>query len=132
MNQHAIEDMDVGEKRDESILCRLTEEELIDRGNQLAVAIDGQKAVETKKKQLMEQIKTETEVANHKVWMLKQVVLDKAESRTIEVEAIADHLSSRVNIIRTDTGEVVGSREMRSEERQQPLFRTKKKDIPQA
>jgi hypothetical protein len=110
----------MGSKK-EDLACKLTQEELLDRGQQLARVNSEIDQHETHSKQVKDDLKaTESRLdAERAKWA--GVVRARAEYRPVEVDMIADFKEGVVREIRTDTGEEVRARALTDAERQGKL-----------
>lgn len=102
--------------------CRLTDEELTERGQELAHARkaseDFSAEAATKRKELKER---ETEL-DGEVSRLARVVRDRSEQRPVLVEVRMTKKAGMVDEIRTDTGEVIHNRKMADNEAQTEML----------
>jgi hypothetical protein len=101
--------------------CKLTEPELLDRGQSLA-HIEGEMRAHTKHADAVKkELKSKEASIEAELARLGNIVRDKSEPRetTVQVEQVGPR---EVEEIRADTGEVVTARLLREEERQEELF----------
>lgn len=96
----------------------LTATELLDRGDQLARAHQAVRIEQAEQKAKKEDLKQRLEDLEGEVGKLARIVRDKSEPRDVECARVFDFDKSTVEIVRTDTGEVVSSRTMTDQERQ--------------
>lgn len=101
--------------------CKLTQDELLERGATLAQAcIDvttekgHQKIEKERMKERLEDLEAERE-------RLSTIVTDQAEERTVKIEVRMDYFRLTVEEYRTDTGEMISGRAMTEGERQMAL-----------
>lgn len=101
--------------------CRLTDPELIERGQRLAETLENIKAEDSRQEMLKREMKSQAAALEAKRDALVLVVARREELRRIEFEdVIAWHLNV-VRRVRKDTGEIVTERFITKEERQQRL-----------
>jgi len=122
--------MEQAEVRTMPLPVKLTPAEVALRAQEMASAESKLGECETRLEQFVEaskgtkkQIETEIDDARGEVRRLARVVRDRAEIRAVPVMEDPDYEGGAVNTYRTDTNEVVATRGMTHEERQQSLFR---------
>lgn len=109
-------------KRESRLLsCRLTNEELIARGQSLAEAIENISTEEAQQESLKREMKARLAGLEAQRSHLASVVSRRAEMREVSVEVALFEDAGVVHTIRMDTGEVVHSRPMTDDERQRSL-----------
>lgn len=101
-----------------SLPVRLTHEELLDRAQRQAWALQTLAKVEASQKSAKERMKEELAEAEGAVSELARVLREEAEDRPVDVAKVHDDPAHQVLYIRTDTGEVIESREQYDSERQ--------------
>lgn len=104
-----------------SLPCRLTEEELLKKGGELAATVQD---IETEERRQMDQKATMkarmTEIEARRT-QLAIAVSRREEDRDVQVDIFHDYQRGVVEDVRRDTGEVVFRRVMSEDERQQEL-----------
>ena len=98
--------------------CVLTDDELLARGDALArqhAAIKDEEAAQAGEKKRMKEALDELTGEQAR---LARIVRDKAEPRDVECRIVHDYATQAVQVVRTDTGEVIESRAMTDRERQ--------------
>ena len=101
---------------------RLTDFELRDRAKELGEKLSEKTRLEAEKKFPADHFKSAIEKAEARIADLGVVVTEGVEYRAIPVTTNKNFDRSLVETIRTDTAEVVDSRPMTADERQQGLF----------
>ncbi len=127
-----VETMD--ELKQESLPVRLTEEEIIARGAEMA---DAEAKLDAAERGLDEQIESaragrkiaEERIAEarREVRRLGKIVREGREDRLVDVTEQLDVAASAVHTVRLDTGEIVRTRSMNEADRQRSMFRPTKK-----
>ena len=108
----------------------LTEDEMRERGEALAESVETTAALTEEKKandaEINGKIKTSKEITRK----LSRIIASKTEDREVECEITKDFERGVVTLHRCDTGEVVETRPMTPDERQEQMFRDKKERAP--
>ncbi len=107
-----------------SLPVKLTELEIISKCRDLASVIQEIADEEVNQKALKDDMKAKLSRLDDRKLMLSHVVTKGEEYRPIDVQIIVDE-HDHVNEVRTDTGEVVTSRQAKDSERQLALIRFK-------
>lgn len=100
---------------------KLHEDELRDRGDKLAALIQDVSAEERRQVDVKAQMKARLSELDAKKTQLAIVISRREEDRDVTVDVFHDFDRLTVETIRQDTGEVISSRRMTEEERQQKL-----------
>lgn len=100
----------------QSLPCPLTESEIAARSDELAKQVGQLVEIERAKKLANSEFKEKQTVASTAAKALAKQVRDRAEMRDVEIEYRPDDIRFCVDTIRLDTGEVVYSRPMTSDE----------------
>jgi uncharacterized FlaG/YvyC family protein len=109
-------------KRNETLPCRLSTEELLDWGQKLASLEADIRAQLEHADSVKKQLKADEQRLKSEMTFVSSVVKAKAEPRAVEVQCELDENSrTRVLEVRTDTGEVIRKRPARSDELQPEL-----------
>jgi hypothetical protein len=106
----------------ESLPCKLTDDETLDRTRKLIDALSSEDALEDEKKAYVERHKIRAAAASLTTTELRGIVSTRTEYRDVEVAESLDYKRGIVEVIRTDTHDIVRTRAMSKEERQSPLF----------
>ena len=109
-------------KTTEELPCKLNEVEWNSRVHDLTDAYTGLQEKQEKKKAMMTQMNADIKGAEAKHAKLSNVVATRQETREVTVETIFDYEEGTVTRKRTDTGEVLTTREMIDAERQGRLI----------
>lgn len=104
-----------------SLPVRLTEEELLKKGGELAATVQDISSEESRQQDIKSQLKAKLAELEARRSNLAITVSRKEEHRDVEVDIFHDYQRGVVEDVRRDTGEVVSRRVMRDDERQQPL-----------
>lgn len=118
MNQNtAKDDIRVLKVQTRTLPVRLNDNELRQRGDELAVTVQELSAEEDRQKNLKDQMKARISELQARQQKLALIVSRREEFRDVEVacEVVADNM---VREVRRDTGEVLLTRPFRDEERQ--------------
>jgi hypothetical protein len=100
------------------LMCRLTQEEAADRGEQIAQALNDLKEAEERKRNENEIIKARKKTVDE----LRAILLNGQELRDVPITITFDMEKLEADITRDDTEENVGHRPMTLDEKQPPLF----------
>lgn len=101
--------------------CRLTDEELLARADDLSVVVQETTAEEGRQTDVKAQMKARLTELDARKTRLAITIGRKEEYRDVEVELKADIQAGTVTIYRTDTGESIETRPMTEHERQTSL-----------
>lgn len=104
-----------------SLPCRLTDEELLKKGADLATAVQDIATEEGRQVDLKATMKAKLAEIEARRTQLAIAVSRKEEHRDVEVDIYHDYQRAVVEDVRRDTGEVVSRRVMQDEERQRGL-----------
>ena len=100
---------------------KLTDEEMIIKGQELAELESELTDLESLKRAASKSFAKQIEVKKGKIQRVSHAINTKQENREVECEEVRDEESLKVSIVRKDTGEVVSERLMTDEERQKVL-----------
>ena len=106
----------------------LTEDELLQAGEDLANAIDEVNKLEDEKKALVEDFKARIAVHEATIAVKQRLVRNKNEYRNVECELTLNYTAQKAKLVRLDTKEVVSEREMTMEEKQMQMFDNEKEE----
>ena len=109
-----------------SLPVKLSEQELIIKGNELSCYVQELDEVETQKKTANSGFKDEIDKISEKISSLAKIVREKKEYREVETEEVKNMERMTMDTIRLDTGEVVSYRELKGHERNLGLFPVEK------
>lgn len=101
--------------------CALTDEELLERGQALARALEQMQKREADGKAYAANVKSDIEQYKKEGQRLYHHISEKSEWRQVECEEVHDFDEGKVSLVRLDTGEVVSERRMWDEERQDEI-----------
>ncbi len=101
--------------------CELTSEELMDRSKDLAEAVKAVANAENQKKLAVSSHTSEIKRAEAKRDVLSNVVSTGQEYKEVLVERVWDYKNKKIIETRTDTGEVILTRDMSDDEMQLEL-----------
>lgn len=104
-----------------SLPCRLTDEELLKKGGELAATVQDISSEESRQQDIKSQLKAKLTELEARRCNLAITVSRKEEHRDVEVDIYHDYQRAVVEDVRRDTGEVVSRRVMQDEERQRGL-----------
>lgn len=104
-----------------ALMCRLTRQEHLDRGQSLASTIHAIGDEERRQKEAKERMKEAMTGLEEEAGRLARIVQEGQEERQVRVRFEFDYDKGRVTVIREDTGEEVESRSMNDTERQMTL-----------
>jgi len=114
-------DLNIIRTETRSLPVKLHEDELRDRGDKLAAVIQDLNAEEDRQVDVKAQMKARLSELDAKKTQLAIVISRREEYRDVPVDVFADYAKQIVEAVRRDTGEVLTTRRMTEEERQQPL-----------
>lgn len=101
--------------------CRLTRDEQLERGHQLAGTLDEIRTEDSRQEMLKKEMKSATASLEARRDKLAAIVRNGEEYREVPVEDVADYGKGRFMRYRQDTGEIVTERALTDEERQLEL-----------
>jgi len=96
----------------------LTNEELVDLGQELAEREEHLRESQQEKKDTAKAIDGQIKSHEAEILRLSRIIRARQENRDVGCEIRKDYKDGLVETVRTDTGEIVASREMTVEERQ--------------
>lgn len=102
----------------ETLSCELSDDEMRDRGEQLARVLDDIVAEEGRHEALKTEMKSAMAALEAKRDALGAVIRRKAEHRLVEVEELTDYRVGKFTKTRLDSGVVIFERPLTSDERQ--------------
>lgn len=108
-------------KFDEVLPCKLSDEELLERGAELAKVLDTIDAIDVEKKAAVDQFKARIQIQESRARELRTAIESKCEDRPVEC---VESFELRLGVARTtrvDTGEMIRERALRSSELQPSL-----------
>lgn len=103
------------------LACRLTEEELLQKGQQLAEAVEDIQSEERRQTDIKASMKARLTALEARRDEVSVAIRRREEERDVEVDIWHDFARGIVQDIRRDTGEVIHYRPMSDDERQQGL-----------
>jgi hypothetical protein len=105
----------------ESLQCLLSQEERLLRGEELAGLLLTTHKLELEKKTFCDEIKQRLNSAEERAQDVGRQLREGKEWRDVECKEVPDYEAGEVLTVRSDTNEVIRSRRMRPEERQQTM-----------
>jgi hypothetical protein len=112
-----------------SLLCRLSNDDLRQYGQDLAIAVQQCTDEEIRQGITRKLMKETLEHLEEERDRLAKLVSDGCEKRQIECIVQADFISNKAFTMRMDTGEVIDERALKPEEQQLPLGITEAEQI---
>jgi len=109
-------------KTKEYLKCEFTEKEILDFGGELARKHSEINELEDQKKRIVSDLKAKSEAADAEASILARKIQNKNEYRDVECQEVYNYVDKSVTIVRLDTGEIVKTRPMREDEKQELLF----------
>lgn len=109
-------------KFDVNLPCKLTEEEELLKGQEMAAALVEVRKLEEKKAAEASNMKAQIDAAKLTLATLGGIVRTRTEFRNVECEETRDERQMLIIRTRLDTGEIIDSRPMTEDERQPKLF----------
>lgn len=106
----------------EELTVELTQEEWEQRVQDFARAQRNTESTKDRKKSVMAELNSTLKIAELREDQLAGIVTSKREQRDVTVEITSDYEAGKVIKKRTDTGEVINTRDMTTMERQGGLF----------
>lgn len=110
------------ERVTEELTVNLTQEEWEERVDSFARAQRTTESTKERKKSVMAELNSELKIAELRESQLAGIVTSKREQRDVTVEITSDYETGKVTKTRTDTNEVISTRDMTTMERQGGLF----------
>ena len=102
--------------------CRLTDEELRERGQALAQTVQNIATEQTRQTDLKAQMKATLAGLQARESLLANVVARREEFRDVLVALVPDHAAGTLTEVRLDTGEAFYTRPLTEDERQLSLL----------
>src|SRR5262245_35090842 len=102
--------------------CLLTDEDLLDRGKQLANAEHDYGLVEAELKEAKADFKDQLDAIEERISELTTAIRDRVETRDVECSINNNFGTLQKEVIRSDTGEIVETYTMTEAERQGSLL----------
>jgi hypothetical protein len=111
---------------------RLTQAELLERGKALALVRQDCNHIESDMKLTVRAFKDRIEIREAEIDRLAEIVDLEAEPRPVECRNVRDMNRGVIEVVRTDTGEIVESRVMTELERQTRMFEPEEEQAQEA
>lgn len=102
--------------------CRLTDDEILERGQQLANAEHAWQKTEEERKETNAEFKESLDTIDARIAALTKAIRDRVEERDVECEVRPDYRVGKNLVIRIDTEETVEALDMTEAERQMELL----------
>ena len=115
-------------KSKEYLKCDFTEKEILEFGSDLARKHSEINELEEQKKRVTSDFKAKSDAAEAEASVLARKIQNKHEFRDVECQEIYNYVDKSVTIVRLDTGEIVKTRNMREDEKQELLFPDKEEE----
>jgi hypothetical protein len=115
-------------KSKEYLKCEFIEHEILEFGNELARKHSEITELEEMKKRVVSDFKAKTDAAEAEASILARKIQNKHEYRDVECQEVYNYVDKSVTIVRNDTGEIVKTRDMREDEKQELLFPDEEED----
>lgn len=109
-------------KSKEYLKCEFTEKEILEFGGELARKHSEINELEDQKKRIVSDLKAKSEAADAEASILARKIQNKNEYRDVECQEVYNYVEKTVTIVRVDTGEIVKTRPMNENEKQELLF----------
>lgn len=103
------------------LMVRLQEPEVLTRGRELAAAHAARCALDDERREVAADFRQRLDAADEELARLASAVRTGAEEREVEVRDVHDYRRGVIETLRADTGDIVATRAMRTDERQMPL-----------
>jgi len=101
--------------------CVLTEDEIKKAAKSLSACTDELKSLEEEKKAMSDNFKSQITACEAQQSLSSALVRDEYEYRRVDCNKILDYKNSTVQVVRTDTGEVIENRDMLADEKQKTM-----------
>ena len=98
--------------------CQLTQEELLERGDQLAHTLDELNKLADEKKALGEELKAKEAKAQAEITVLQQLVRNKYDRQLVDCNLVINYTTQKASLVRLDTEETIEERDITEEEKQ--------------
>ena len=109
-------------KNTRTLKVQLTDDEILEFGDQLAQAIDRGTALEEEKKAVADSYKAKITESLASVQRLTNLVRNKYDYKGVDCEEVLDNNTGFSRTTRLDTGEIIEERKLTHDERQGTLF----------
>jgi len=107
-----------GEIRTLQLPVKLTQEEMLQRGERMGIVIHELNEIEVKRKAAADSFKTDRERLEEERQLLGSELKNKAKIVDVEVKSRPDWTNGKIETVRLDSMEVVAVRDMTASERQ--------------
>lgn len=104
------------------LTCILTEDDVLDRGRQLAQTEYDLAAIEREKKAANDEFKKQLDATSGKIVNLSRAIKNGEEERDVVCVVNDNWGNYKKEVVRTDTGEMIESYDMTEAERQRSLI----------
>ena len=104
-----------------SLKCELTEDELLQAGEDLAKAIDEARTLEEQRKSANEDYKAQIAAREAEITIKQRLVRNKNEFRPVPCELTLNYTTLKATVVRIDTKAVVQERDLSHEEKQMKI-----------
>ena len=101
--------------------CQLTQEELLERGDQMAHALDELNRLADEKKALGEELKAKEAKTQAEITVLQQLVRNKYDRRLVDCNLVINYTTQKALLVRLDTEETIEERDLTEEEKQMDM-----------
>ena len=101
--------------------CILTDEEVKKAAKELSACTDELKMLEEEKKSMSDNFKSKITACEAQQSLSSAFVRDEYEYRRVDCNKILDYKTKNVQVVRTDTGEVIEDRDMLADEMQKEM-----------
>jgi hypothetical protein len=106
----------------QALKCELTQSEIAAMKDRMALLYGEWQAAEAKRKVEAKKLKDDADLLAKELAAVNRDIRNGWVFRDIECREIRDDVGCRIDLMRTDTGEIVSSRPMQPHERQRALF----------
>jgi len=105
----------------ETLKCILTSEEVLKAAKELAARTDELRRLEEEKKTVSDSFKSKITACETQRNMSSALVRDEYDWLRVDCNKVMNYAKNNVQVIRTDTGEVIENREMLADEKQREI-----------
>jgi len=104
-----------------SLKCMLTQEELLQYGDDLATTLDDLRKLQDEKDSVVKEFKAREAAYEAQIAAKQLLVRNKYEHRTVDCNLILNYTEQTARLVRLDTNEVIKERVLSEEEKQMRL-----------
>lgn len=101
--------------------CQLSQEELLQYGDELATALDNLRNLQEEKESVVKEFKAREAAFEATIGAKQLLVRNKYEHRQVDCHLVLNYTKQTATLIRLDTGDIIKERAMTQDEKQMEL-----------